>query len=366
MTAEAPLTQAEFLGAVAAAIGVPPPRRRIPYHALYAAACVAERVPISEFTWVRPPLTRLGVAFLGTDAVLLPGEGQSAAALRTTGSAARRHPARGRGRVRSRHRVGHPGHPGCGFVTTLAGEVAIVTGVSSGIGAATARALAWEGARVVLAARRCERLRAEEQAIVAEGGKAVWIPSDVSNRADLTRLVRETEATFGHPDILVNNAGTFWSCAVADTEPDEFEAVLDVNLLGAMLLTREVLPSMLARRHGAIIFIGSLSGRVATEPVYSRVEVRTPWVRARAAPPARRHGRLGVARLARQHPHRDDEPRRRAAPGATHRRRRRVQVGSPSTARGDPAPSPPRVGLAGADHAVTRRRRPSPSPLVTR
>jgi nucleoside-diphosphate-sugar epimerase len=68
ITNDAPLTQREFLDAIASAIGVPPPRRTVPYHALYAAACVAERIPISEYTWVRPPLTRLGVAFLGTDA----------------------------------------------------------------------------------------------------------------------------------------------------------------------------------------------------------------------------------------------------------------------------------------------------------
>jgi NADP-dependent 3-hydroxy acid dehydrogenase YdfG len=151
----------------------------------------------------------------------------------------------------------------------LAHQVAIVTGASSGIGAATARELARRGARVVLAARRADRLRAQAQAIAALGGDAVSVPTDVTDSQQLARLVDETNATFGPVDILVNNAGAHWRRSVAATEPDELIELLGINLLGAMLLTRAVLPCMLQRRRGTIISVGSVSGRVAMEPVYS-------------------------------------------------------------------------------------------------
>jgi NADP-dependent 3-hydroxy acid dehydrogenase YdfG len=151
----------------------------------------------------------------------------------------------------------------------LTGEVAIVTGASSGIGAATARELGRRGAVVVLAARRADALEAQAEAIRAEGGQALAIPTDVTDRAQLTQLVEGATAMFGRVDVLVNNAGVFWSRAVASTQPDEVVEVVEVNLLAAMLLTRAVLPGMLERRHGAVVTIGSLSGRVAMEPLYS-------------------------------------------------------------------------------------------------
>ncbi len=152
---------------------------------------------------------------------------------------------------------------------SLANEVAIVSGASSGIGAATARELARRGAKVVLAARREDELEEEAEAIRVAGGEAVSIPTDVRDMAELARLVERTEAAFGRIDVLVNNAGTNWTRALAATPPDEVLRLLEVNLLGAMLLTRAVLPGMLERRHGAIVSVGSLSGRVAMEPVYS-------------------------------------------------------------------------------------------------
>jgi NAD(P)-dependent dehydrogenase (short-subunit alcohol dehydrogenase family) len=152
---------------------------------------------------------------------------------------------------------------------TLAGKVAIVTGASSGIGAATARELARRGSTVVLAARRREALRSQERAITDAGGEAMSIRTDVTGLAQVRRLVGLTEAAYGRVDILVNNAGANWLKPFADSAPDELAGLLKVNLLGAILLTRAVLPGMLARRQGAIISVGSLSGRVAMEPVYS-------------------------------------------------------------------------------------------------
>lgn len=151
----------------------------------------------------------------------------------------------------------------------LPGEVAIVTGASSGIGAATARELGRRGATVVLAARRADLLDAQMRSILDAGGKAVALPTDVADPEDIVMLAERTLAAFGRIDVLVNNAGAFWSRSLVSTPPDQIARMAGVNLLGAMLLTRAVLPGMLERRRGAIISVGSLSGRVAMEPVYS-------------------------------------------------------------------------------------------------
>jgi NAD(P)-dependent dehydrogenase (short-subunit alcohol dehydrogenase family) len=152
---------------------------------------------------------------------------------------------------------------------TLDREVAIVTGASSGIGSATAHELARRGARVVLAARRAAQLEEQAEVIRTGGGEAVTIPTDVADEQQVTRLAEQTIDTFGRVDVLVNNAGAGWSRPLTSTPPEAIASLLKVNLLGAILLTRAVLPGMLSRDHGAIIFVGSLSGRVAMEPLYS-------------------------------------------------------------------------------------------------
>jgi short-subunit dehydrogenase len=160
-------------------------------------------------------------------------------------------------------------YPAKRVTPALTGEVAIVTGASSGIGAATARELGRRGATVVLAARRVGLLEAQVRSIRQAGGEAVAIPADMADTSDVTMLAERTVAAFGRVDVLVNSAGAFWSRSLASSSPDQITGLVQVNLLGAMLLTRTVLPGMLERRRGAIISVGSLSGRVAMEPLYS-------------------------------------------------------------------------------------------------
>jgi NAD(P)-dependent dehydrogenase (short-subunit alcohol dehydrogenase family) len=151
----------------------------------------------------------------------------------------------------------------------LVDRVAIVTGASSGIGAATARELGRRGTTVVLAARRTEELNRQVQAMRAAGDGAMAIATDVADTHQVRSLVDQTMARFGRVDILVNNAGANWHRPLASTPPAELIGLVELNLVGAMLLTRAVLPGMLARQHGSIVFVGSLSGRVAMEPLYS-------------------------------------------------------------------------------------------------
>ena len=151
----------------------------------------------------------------------------------------------------------------------LAGEVAIVSGASSGIGAATARELARRGARVALAARRVDELQAQAEAITRDGGQAIAIPTDLTDPAQVAALVERTREAFGRVDVLVNCAGVSWQKPLAAASADEILRLLRVNLYGTMLLTRAALPEMLPRRHGAIISVGSVQSRVAVEPLYS-------------------------------------------------------------------------------------------------
>src|SRR5262249_34143513 len=141
---------------------------------------------------------------------LLDRQGTRSARVRARGAVARwRAP---RGPVGARRRRPRPGDGG--VMGDLANQVAVVTGASSGIGAATARELARRGVCVVLAARRGERLQAEEQAIVAAGGRAVSIPTDLADREQLRQLVERANSTFGRIDVLVNNAGAYWMRSV--------------------------------------------------------------------------------------------------------------------------------------------------------
>jgi NAD(P)-dependent dehydrogenase (short-subunit alcohol dehydrogenase family) len=151
---------------------------------------------------------------------------------------------------------------------SLDGQVAIVTGASAGIGAATASELARRGAHVVLVARGADRLAARAEAIVTAGGRALALPADVANPRHIAELIRQVMDRFGRIDILVNNVGG-GAFAPLTLAPEEIARMIDANLLGAILLTRAVLPGMIERRHGAIIAVGAVTGAVALDPLYS-------------------------------------------------------------------------------------------------
>jgi NAD(P)-dependent dehydrogenase (short-subunit alcohol dehydrogenase family) len=144
---------------------------------------------------------------------------------------------------------------------SLGGKVAIVTGASRGIGAAAAVAFAEAGASVVLAARSAERLSALAADITARGGKALAVPTDVTDPASMEQLVERTIATFGRLDAAFNNAGAnHFPRRLAEISPEDFETGLRVNLYGVFLALRVEIPAMLAGGGGAIVNMSSTAG----------------------------------------------------------------------------------------------------------
>jgi NAD(P)-dependent dehydrogenase (short-subunit alcohol dehydrogenase family) len=152
---------------------------------------------------------------------------------------------------------------------TLNDAVVIVTGASSGIGAATARELAQHGAQVILAARRAEELAAQVRAITDAGHRALAIPTDITDATQIAQLVEQTIEQFGHIDVLVNNAGIGRLKPFFKESAEYINQIIDVNLRGAMLMTHAVLPGMLERHHGTIISVASVAGHIAINPLYS-------------------------------------------------------------------------------------------------
>lgn len=148
--------------------------------------------------------------------------------------------------------------------------VVVISGASSGIGAATARLLgAQRGCRVVLAARREERLRHLVEEIHAAGGEALSVPTDVTQLDQIRNLVAVSREHFGRIDVLVNNAGFGRLKVLERLQPiDDIQPQVQVNLLGLIYATRLVVPMMKEQRGGQIINISSIAGFVAP-PSYS-------------------------------------------------------------------------------------------------
>ena len=143
----------------------------------------------------------------------------------------------------------------------LAGKVAIVTGASRGIGRAVAERFAADGAAVVVNYTQGAKNAADVVAsIEAAGGTAIAVKADVSRSADVKSLVKQTLDTFGRVDILVNNAGVMIAKGVLETDEDDWDRTIDVNLKGAYLCSKEVALVMIRQGDGSIINMSSNSG----------------------------------------------------------------------------------------------------------
>ena len=152
----------------------------------------------------------------------------------------------------------------------LAGKVALVTGASAGIGRACALALAAEGAKLVVTARRHERLIDLEQSVRLAGGKAVSVVGDARDEETARRAVAAATENFGTLDILINNAGIGNYKHLIDTSADEYDEMMDSNVRSTFLFTRQAVPVMIAQGSGTLLMISSMAGiyGFAGEAVY--------------------------------------------------------------------------------------------------
>lgn len=150
-------------------------------------------------------------------------------------------------------------------------KVVIITGASSGIGEATAKLLAKQGAQLVLAARREDRLKTLQQEIEQLGGKAVYQVTDVTDSAQVEQLAKLAQDTFGSVDVLVNNAGLMPLSKLNKNKQDEWNTMVDVNIKGVLYGIGAVLPYMREQKHGHIINISSVAGHdvMPSSAVYS-------------------------------------------------------------------------------------------------
>lgn len=139
-------------------------------------------------------------------------------------------------------------------------KVVIITGASSGIGEATAKELASKGAKLVLAARREDRLKKLQDEIEQSGGEAVYKVTDVSLHQQMEDLAAYALNKFGKIDVLVNNAGIMPQAFLALKKVDEWDRMIDVNIKGVLYAIGAVLPSMRERKSGHIINLSSVAG----------------------------------------------------------------------------------------------------------
>ena len=142
--------------------------------------------------------------------------------------------------------------------------VIIITGASSGIGAATARRLAQEQACLTLSARREGRLRELAKEVEALGSEALTVTTDVTRRADIDRMVQATLERWGRVDVLLNNAGVSFDEPLVELAPENVRAEVAVNLIAVIECAQAVLPAMLRQKSGHIINVASIEGLIAT------------------------------------------------------------------------------------------------------
>ena len=139
-------------------------------------------------------------------------------------------------------------------------KVVVITGASSGIGAATARLLAGNGAKVVLGARRKDRIDALVKEITAKGGSALGFKTDVTRRGDVEALVKGAMDKHGRIDVIVNNSGIMPIAPMAALKVEEWDQMIDVNIKGLLYGVAAALPIMQKQKQGHIINIASVAG----------------------------------------------------------------------------------------------------------
>jgi ribitol 2-dehydrogenase len=172
----------------------------------------------------------------------------------------------------------------------LSSKVVIITGASSGIGAATARLLALQGCRLVLAARSTGKLEALAAELAPLGVESLPVTCDVTQPADVERLIAATLERFGQIDVLFANAGLYVPGDFAASDVAAWTEMLRVNIDGVLLCARTVLPQMQRQRSGDILVTSSISGHVDIhwEPIYSAtkhaVQTFVAAVRRQVAP----------------------------------------------------------------------------------
>jgi ribitol 2-dehydrogenase len=151
---------------------------------------------------------------------------------------------------------------------SLSGKIVLITGASTGIGAATARKLVSNGCKVVLAARSVDKL---EDLATELGPAALAVPGDVTIAADVENMVSRTVSAFGGIDVLLANAGIYIPGKIYEGDPNQWEKLIDTNVTGVMRCVHAVLPHMMAKKSGDILVTSSISGftDIHWEPIYS-------------------------------------------------------------------------------------------------
>ena len=148
------------------------------------------------------------------------------------------------------------------MTTNIDGKIIVITGASSGLGEAAARHLAAQGAKVVLGARRAERIEALAEEIRTAGGEALPIATDVTDRAQVANLIDTAVRDFGRVDVLINNAGIMPLSALESLKVDEWDRMIDVNIRGVLYGIAAALPHMKAQRSGHVITTASVAGHL--------------------------------------------------------------------------------------------------------
>ena len=143
----------------------------------------------------------------------------------------------------------------------LRGKNALLTGASRGLGPYIVRALAKKGVNLALTARTADALQATAKEVSALGVEAVAIPADVTDQAGRERLLEGATAANGAIDILINNAGIEWVCEYSTLAPELIDRMIQTNLVAPLILSRLVLPEMIARQSGHIVMMSSLGGK---------------------------------------------------------------------------------------------------------